>query len=133
VIASKINFTRKPADLLKFISEENLQTFYGGKDSWEYEYIEPVPGENAKLEEAEKRAEVDQQRNELIREFELETVEWASQGLGNKDDSAKEKADRRSDLGGQITSSYWKLDPYIRSVTYFHRQGLMKGAGEVTV
>lgn len=130
MIASKINFTRKPADLLKFISEENLPTFYGGKDQWEYEYIEPVPGENAKLDEAEQRAEIDQQRNELIREFELETVEWASQGLENKE--AKEKADRRSDLAGQITSSYWKLDPYIRSVTYCHRQGLIKETENVT-
>ncbi|KAJ2992244.1 hypothetical protein NUW58_g2230 [Xylaria curta] len=75
VVASKIHFTRKPADLLQFISEENLQTSFGGKDTWEYEYIEPVPGENARLEEVEKRAEIQQEQNKLIGEFEQKTID----------------------------------------------------------
>ncbi|KAI1810825.1 CRAL/TRIO domain-containing protein [Poronia punctata] len=129
VIASKINFTRKTADLLKFIPEENLQSFYGGKDKWEYEYIEPVPGENARLEEAEKREEIDKQRDVVIRDFERETVEWATKGLG--DTKEDEKADKRNDLAEQVTDSYWKLDPYIRSTTYFHRLGLMKRSEHV--
>ncbi|KAI0863421.1 CRAL/TRIO domain-containing protein [Xylaria cubensis] len=123
VIASKINFTRKPADLLQFISEENLHTSFGGKDTWEYEYIEPVKGENAKLEEAEKRTPIQQERNELIGEFELETAEWAC--LAADSATGKEKALRRTELVQQLSENYWKLDPYIRARTYYHRLGLM--------
>ncbi|KAI3318854.1 CRAL/TRIO domain-containing protein [Xylariaceae sp. AK1471] len=120
VIASKINFTRKSADLLRFISEENLQTSYGGKDSWEYEYIEPVPGENKRFDEVEKKAEIQGERDELVREFELQTVEWAS-----KESDAKDKASRRNELADQLSGNYWKLDPYIRARTYFHRVGMV--------
>ncbi|KAI0487505.1 CRAL/TRIO domain-containing protein [Xylaria cf. heliscus] len=123
VIASKINFTRKSADLLHFISEENLQTSFGGKDTWEYEYIEPAKGENAKLEEAEKRTEIQRERNELIGEFELETIEWAC--LAADSPAGKEKASRRAEVAHQLDGNYWKLDPYIRSRTYYHRLGLV--------
>ncbi|KAJ8116046.1 hypothetical protein ONZ43_g4525 [Nemania bipapillata] len=68
VIASKINFTRKPIDLLHFIPEESLQTYYGGKDAWEYEYVEPIPGENIKrVRERDDRMGIDS-RQQLRRE-----------------------------------------------------------------
>ncbi|KAI0436639.1 CRAL/TRIO domain-containing protein [Xylaria telfairii] len=122
IIASKINFTRKPADLLQFISKENLQTSFGGEDTWEYEYIEPVKGENAKLEEVEKRTQIQQERSELIGEFELETTEWACLVSGSP--AGKEKALRRIELAHQLSRNYWKLDPYIRARTYYHRLGI---------
>ncbi|KAI1749335.1 CRAL/TRIO domain-containing protein [Xylaria castorea] len=123
VIASKINFTRKPADLLQFISEENLQISFGGKDTWEYDYIEPVKGENAKLEEADKRTQIAQERDELIGEFELETIKWAC--LAADSPTEKEKTSRRTELVQQLGENYWKLDPYIRARTYYHRLGLV--------
>ncbi|KAI0903405.1 CRAL/TRIO domain-containing protein [Ustulina deusta] len=126
VIASKINFTRKSADLLQFISEENLQTSYGGKDTWEYEYVEPVEGENAKLTELEKRAEIQQERNELIGEFELQTIEWVS--LAADHSIEKEKTLRRSEVADRLSENYWKLDPYIRARTCFHRLGMVGGS-----
>ncbi len=126
VIASKINFTRKSADLLQFISEDNLQTSYGGKDTWEYEYVEPVEGENAKLTELEKRAEIQQERNELIGEFELQTIEWVS--LAADHSIEKEKTLRRSEVADRLSENYWKLDPYIRAKTCFHRLGMVGGS-----
>lgn len=122
VIASKINFTRKPADLVRFISEENLQTSFGGKDTWEYEYIEPVKGENAKLEDVGKRTQIQQQRNELIGKFELETAEWAC--LVADSPAGKEKASRRTEVAHRLSRNYWQLDPYIRARTYYHRLGI---------
>ncbi|KAI8948353.1 CRAL/TRIO domain-containing protein [Xylaria longipes] len=123
VIASKINFTRKPADLLQFISKQNLQTSFGGDDTWEYEYIEPVKGENAKLDEAEKRTEIQQERNELIGEFELETIEWACLTAGSP--AGEEKASQRTKIAHSLSGNYWKLDPYIRARTYYHRLGIV--------
>ncbi|GAW24533.1 hypothetical protein ANO14919_141200 [Xylariales sp. No.14919] len=125
VIASKIHFTRKPADLLQFISEESLQTSYGGTDTWEYEYVEPVAGENAKLAEAETRAEIQRERNELIDEFERETIEWAF--LAASGSIRKGKAARRNEVAGRLSGNYWKLDPYIRAKTYLHRLGMVAG------
>lgn len=129
VIASKINFTRRTADLLQFIPEENLQASYGGKDTWEYTYPEPVPGENVKLEEAEKRAKIQEERSELLRRFEQGTVEWAMQEPGSS--TARETNSRRSELAGELGLNYWKLDPYIRSRTYYHRVGVVTDTGEV--
>ncbi|KAI1432483.1 CRAL/TRIO domain-containing protein [Xylaria sp. CBS 124048] len=114
VIAAKIHFTRQPADLLQFIPAENLQTCYGGTDPWEYAYIEPVAGENARLDEAEKRAEIEAKREELIREFELETTAWAA-GKGD--------AKKRADVAGRLGANYRRLDPYIRARTLYHRTG----------
>ncbi|KAF2966596.1 hypothetical protein GQX73_g6975 [Xylaria multiplex] len=123
VIASKIHFTHKPTDLLKFIPAESVQTSYGGEDTWEYEYVEPVAGENARLDESEKRAEIQQERNELIAEFERETIAWAS--LVTASTAEIEKTSRRNEAADQLRGSYWKLDPYIRARTYFHRLGMI--------
>ncbi|KAI0536828.1 CRAL/TRIO domain-containing protein [Xylaria digitata] len=123
VIVSKIHFTRKPADLLQFIPAESLQTSYGGEDTWEYEYVEPVAGKNARLDESEKRAKIQQERNELIAEFERETIEWAS--LAAASTAEKEKPSRRNEVADQLGGNYWKLDPYIRARTYFHRLGMI--------
>ncbi|KAI0968928.1 CRAL/TRIO domain-containing protein, partial [Xylaria arbuscula] len=123
VIASKINFTRNSADLLKFISQENLQTSYGGNDTWEYEYVEPVEGENARLYESEKKAEIQRERDELIGDFELRTVEWAS--LEAESSAGKENSSLRTEAADHLTENYRKLDPYIRARTYFHRLGMV--------
>ncbi|KAI1129261.1 CRAL/TRIO domain-containing protein [Nemania abortiva] len=123
VIASKINFTRKPADLLQFIPEESLQTCFGGKDSWEYEYIEPVAYENVKLEDEDTRRQIEQEREELIHEFERETIAWASLPVGS---GPEEKTSRRIELVDQLNENYWRLDPYIRARTYYHRTGMAR-------
>ncbi|KAI0431747.1 CRAL/TRIO domain-containing protein [Xylaria sp. FL1042] len=126
VIASKIHFTRKSADLLQHISQENLQTSYGGEDTFEYQYIEPVEGENARLDESEKRAEIKKERDELTGEFEKCTIEWASLAANSPEE--KEKGSQRTQLADHLTNSYWKLDPYIRARTYFHRTGMIENS-----
>lgn len=129
VVASKVNFTRNTADLRRFIPEENLQAGYGGTDSWEYTYTDPVPGENARLGEQDGMAKIQEERNELIREFEQQTSEWAS--LDSESPTAKEKSLRRDELAGRLGVNYWKLDPYIRSRTYYHRVGVVDEDGKV--
>ncbi|KAI0403852.1 CRAL-TRIO domain-containing protein [Xylaria palmicola] len=122
VIASKINFTRRTADLLQFIPEEHVPARHGGKDAWEYAYVEPVPGENARLGEAEKRTEIQSERGQLISEFELETVEWVAADAAA--DAAGESAARRTEVAERLSENYWRLDPYIRAKTHIHRLGL---------
>ncbi|KAK4251301.1 CRAL-TRIO domain-containing protein [Corynascus novoguineensis] len=128
VIASKINFTSSSADLARFIAPEDLQTCYGGKDSWEYRYIEPVEGENDRLE-SEKKADVEAERDELVRRFEKLSVEWA--GLEGGSAEAKGKFEERRTLANQLSDGYWKLDPYIRARTYYDRAGVLSSTGVV--
>ncbi|KAK0643958.1 CRAL-TRIO domain-containing protein [Cercophora newfieldiana] len=122
VIVSKINFTTGNADLARFIAPENLQTCYGGSDAWEYRYIEHVEGENARMQ-SEKKDEMHAERNGLIQQFELLTVEWASFDPDSVE--GRRKAAERDDLAKQLGDSFWKLDPYVRARTYYHRAGVI--------
>ncbi|KAK6217784.1 hypothetical protein LQW54_003293 [Pestalotiopsis sp. IQ-011] len=129
VVASKINFTRRTRDLLKFIPQENLQTDYGGGDAWDYEYVEPEACDDERLEDVETRDEIQKERNELIMEFERETAQWAS--MGTDSNSISEKQSNRKDVADQIRQNYWKLDPYIRARTYHQRVGIVDEEGNV--
>lgn len=130
VVASKINFTRSKADMEKWISVENMQKCYGGTDSWEYKYVEPVPGENRRMtEEPEKRAKIAEERTGLVRDFFLDTVEWAAKDPESPE--AKETYTRRTKLADQLRTNYWVLDPYVRARAYYNRVGVVDEQGGV--
>ncbi|SPQ20404.1 495bc431-2511-4eb6-a2d8-20647a523157 [Thermothielavioides terrestris] len=128
VIASKINFTNSNADLARFIEQENLQSCYGGKDSWEYSYIEPVAGENERMQ-SEKKADVEAARAELVRQFEQLSVEWAS--LEPKSVASVQKVAERRHMAKKLAEAYWDLDPYIRARSYYDRAGVLGATGAV--
>ncbi|KAG7285949.1 hypothetical protein NEMBOFW57_008245 [Staphylotrichum longicolle] len=129
VIASKINFTSSNKDLARFIAQEDLQKCYGGKDHWDYKYIAPVEGENDKLM-SEKKEEIDAERRELIRQFEQLSLEWAKVKEPESVD-AKHKVTKRSELAEWLRETHWKLDPYVRARTYYHRVGVIDPVGAV--
>lgn len=128
VIASKIHFTSRNHDLARFIPQENLQKCYGGRDSWEYKYIEPVDGENGRMQ-SEKKDEIEAERSELIRQFERLSLEWASVKPGSVD--AIWRVTERSELAERLRESFWILDPYVRARTYYHRAGVIDALGAV--
>ena len=113
----------------QLISKDNLQACYGGDDTWDYKYVEPVPGENERLEQEEKRAKIQEERYELVREFEKKTVEWAALETESADTEVKRSG--RTDLVHQLQENYWRLDPYIRARTIYHRDGVVTEKGEV--
>lgn len=106
-----------------------MQKYYGGDDPWEYKYLEPVVGENAHMQDEEKRKEIQAERNELAAQFDQTTIEWMA--LDPKSDEAKEKASKRLELAKSLRENYWKLDPFIRARSYYHRAGVVGPAGEV--
>ncbi|KAK3313343.1 CRAL-TRIO domain-containing protein [Apodospora peruviana] len=130
VIASKINFTSSNSDMEKFISQENLQKCYGGKDTFEYKYIDPVEaaGEDRTKDE-EKKAKLQNEREELMRRFEGLTEEWAK--LDPDSAEGKQKDVERGDLARELRKSFWQLDPYVRARTYYHRAGVIGADGTV--
>jgi hypothetical protein len=132
VIASKINFTSSNSDMAKYITQENLQKSYGGQDSWEYNYIAPVAGEGVAGEgvtEAEKRGEIQAERDELMRKFEDLSAEWAK--LDPESADGRQKLADRADVAKQLGENFWKIDPYLRARTYYHRAGVIGSAGEI--
>ncbi|KAM0205685.1 hypothetical protein ACHAQI_008974 [Fusarium lateritium] len=129
VVASKIHFTSGTKGLLKFIPKANLQKSYGGEDPWEYKYIDPVPTENERMESEEKKTKIQIERQELIDQFEQFTVEWAT--LDQESEPSLEAKGKRDELAQLLELNYWKLDPYIRSSTYYHRTGVVNRQGGV--
>ncbi|KAK3361828.1 CRAL-TRIO domain-containing protein [Lasiosphaeria ovina] len=152
VIAAKINFTHGNGELARFIAPENLQRCYGGQDAWEYTYVAAADaGENDRMR-SEKKDAVRAERDVLVRRFEQLSAEWAGAGasatqedraappLADVNARAEAEADasrrklaaaRRDELAGQLRESFWKLDPYVRARTYYHRVGVIGPAGEV--
>lgn len=129
VIASKIVFTSGKSGLTKYIAPENLQKSYGGKDTWEYKYIEPVPGENDRLGDEDKRAIIQTERSNIVTEFEQATVSWTR--LTKDSAEAKEKNEERAEIAELLRQNYWKLDPYVRARTLYHRAGVICAGGVV--
>ncbi|KAF4450381.1 hypothetical protein F53441_6505 [Fusarium austroafricanum] len=128
VVASKIHFTKGTKGLLEFIPKANLQKSYGGEDPWEYKYVEPVPTENEKMS-SEKKTKIQNERQELIERFNYLTEDWI--GMNPDLDLGKEAHAKRDELIQLLQLNYWKLDPYVRSSTYYHRAGVVNRVGGV--
>ncbi|KAH8648681.1 CRAL-TRIO domain-containing protein [Xylariales sp. PMI_506] len=129
VIASKINFTRSTADMEEFISKENLQAEYGGKDDWTYSYVEPQAGENDCFQEEEKKAPIEAERAKIIDEYEAATISWAALEL--ESDAATEMAAKRAELAERLRVNYWQIDPFVRSRSFYDRTGILDREGVV--
>ncbi|CAG1999759.1 unnamed protein product [Fusarium graminearum] len=129
VVASKVHFTSGAKGLLKFIPKNNLQKSYGGDDPWEYKYVSPVPSENERMQSEEKKTKIQIEREELIDQFNRLTTEWITLNSGTE--AGEETSVRRDELAELLQLNYWKLDPYIRSSTYYHRVGVVNRVGGV--
>lgn len=126
VVASKVHFTKDASDLAEHIDKDKIPKELGGDEDFEYEYIEPVDGENAMLLDKAGRAEVQKERAGIVDEYERETLAW----INGQGDEAAHKA-RRSELAAELSKNYWRLDPYIRAKTLFDRNGVIGEDGEI--
>lgn len=81
------------------------------------------------MKEEEKRKQIQDERDDLAKQFDQTTIEWMA--LDPKSEEAKEKASKRLDLAKKLRENYWRIDPHIRAKTYYHRAGVVGPAGEV--
>lgn len=88
----------------------------------------PVEGENARMA-SEKRDEVRAERDVLVKRFEALTLDWANSDPASEE--GKKKAAERTAVAGLLSGSFWKLDPYVRARTYYHRVGVIDEQGKV--
>ncbi|KAF9180918.1 hypothetical protein BGZ49_004941 [Haplosporangium sp. Z 27] len=122
VVASKIRFCRSDKELVEIIDENHLPNKYdGGKDKYTYEYIAPQEGENDRLKDTATRDRIRDEWNAIASKFEAVTREWIE---CNKKEGSRPEAEieaERASLAKELRVTYFKLDPYIRSRTLYHR------------
>ncbi|KAG0331919.1 hypothetical protein BG004_001456 [Podila humilis] len=119
VVASKIVFTSTDADLLKYIPAEHLPASYeGGKDKFTYKYLAPVEGENDRMKDVATKEKLQGEWDSLAQQFEGKTKAWIVSEEGEKDRIGQD----RSEIAKNLRSQYYKLQPYIRARSQFHRK-----------
>ncbi|KAL4944867.1 hypothetical protein BDV06DRAFT_69371 [Aspergillus oleicola] len=131
VVAAKIQFTKNAADLEEFIPKSRIITELEGDEKWEYEYIEPQEGENAKLKDTAKRDELVSQRQELAKELQDSTVSWILASRKKEGESAKDVKQKRKDLIERLRAHYWQMDPYVRATSLYDRLNIIQGNGKI--
>lgn len=123
VVASKVHFAKDASELSEFVPMENIPTALGGKETFEWKYLEPQPGENQLIEDRSTRDSILEKREKLVEQYEEATRQWV---FGS--DSAK-SARERSELAKQLQANYWQLDPYVRAKTVYDRFGVLQPGG----
>ncbi|KAG6006036.1 hypothetical protein E4U54_000245 [Claviceps lovelessii] len=128
-LVSKIKFTYGRRDLERWIAPNQIITELGGDEDWAYEYEEPRPDENAKMNNTAMRDCLMEKRRAMALQFEELTREWVMNAqLGDK---AREVSGRRDVLVQELAENYWELDPYVRARSVYDRQGYFRRAGGV--
>jgi hypothetical protein len=130
VVAGKVHFTNTLDDLGAFIPQPSVIKELGGPMDWEYKYPEPVPGENAKMEDTLGKQRLEGDRADLARKYEEVVVEWITNAESSTPTSKPSDAvairARRDELASQLRSNYWTLDPYVRARSLYDRNGELK-------
>jgi hypothetical protein len=125
VVADKVHFTNTPKDLAEYIDSSLILKELGGPNPYEYEYEEPVEGENDKMKDEEAKKPLLQERKQLAQRYEEEVKEWT---LAEKDgvDKWSEFRKKRDEVAAELKANYWRLDPYIRARSVYDRNGEIK-------
>ncbi|KAF3059674.1 CRAL-TRIO domain-containing protein C3H8.02 [Daldinia childiae] len=128
VVAGKVHFTNTVKDLEEFVAKERLPDELEGTSGYTYKYVEPVPGENAKMKDLETKEKLLREREALYEDYESKTIEWI-----NETDATKRAAiySERNTIAKNLREQYWHLDPYIRSRSFFDRIGVIKPDGSL--
>lgn len=123
VVAAKVNFTNNTKDLEEFIEPGRIPRELGGKEDWEYKYVEPLEGENNKMKDTETRDKLLEGRDKLVHEFEGATLRWIITGGTSEGDAVKQE---RNELARRLREDYWNLDPYVRARSVYDRTGVLQ-------
>lgn len=77
-------------------------------------------------------------RKELVGEFEGATMDWclASGGGGGgngdrKEEEVQKVQEKRGKIAEDLGRQYWEVDPFVRAVSVYDREGVFEGGGKV--
>ncbi|KAL4907253.1 hypothetical protein BDW74DRAFT_148808 [Aspergillus multicolor] len=131
VIVSKVHFTNSVKDLGNFIDIDKIPKELGGKEDWAYEYIEPVEGENALMEDTATRDALQAERAKIGEDLLRETSKWIKAGGEHNKEEVKTLQNKRDELIEQLRVNYWKIDPYTRGRHMLDRTNVIQAGGKV--
>lgn len=120
VVASKIHFTKTPADLEKFVEKKYIPKDLGGDDDYAPKYVVPTKENSSKLPKDDKYEKLMAQREQLCLAFLESTLSWIN--AKSVEESTK-LLDIKIQLGAELAKNYLKLDPYVRNRGTFDRDG----------
>ncbi|KAL9121070.1 MAG: hypothetical protein Q9187_002375 [Circinaria calcarea] len=126
VVAGKVHFTKNVEELEQFIPRNHIIKELGGDEEWTFQYVEPLPKENIKMEDDATRARLLEERAATVKEFEATTQAWMQ---SSQSDSAL--MEKRNALAEKLKKGYWQLDPYLRARSLWDRTGVIKPDGSV--
>ncbi|KAF9347833.1 hypothetical protein BGX26_000713 [Mortierella sp. AD094] len=120
VVASKVHFTRNDKELAEYIDTAHLPVKFGGLDKYTFEYIPTVPGENDCMSDIETKERLIDEWKAIMWKFEALTREWiACKTEGARSEDVIEA--ERTQFAKELRIAFFKLDPYIRARTMYHR------------
>ncbi|PWY97904.1 hypothetical protein BCV70DRAFT_42950 [Testicularia cyperi] len=129
VVRDKIKFSSKAGDLADYVPLSKLRKGMGGTMDWEWDYIEPQPGENDIQNDKKSRDKVLAEHKKLTDEFEEVTRKWIQ---SSSDDDDKDSSYRREVLGKQIRLKVYQMSPFVRAKNVYQRSGILKDDGSFT-
>ncbi|ORX76711.1 CRAL/TRIO domain-containing protein [Basidiobolus meristosporus CBS 931.73] len=124
VVASKVQFLDKYEDLQKFIEPSMLLKQFGGQNPYEFKFVPPQPGENDIMNDTEAKNLAYEQWWKSVDQFEKITATRLAS-------PSPEVEQQREAAAKQLRADYFKLDPYIRARTVYHRVGILHNDGSV--
>ena len=127
VVAAKVHFTNNVPELEEYVDRSQIVKEMGGDDPYEYEYIPPVEGENKRLDDAETRNQLEEERAKMVAKFEELTAEW----IGGSSSDPAGIMSQRYDLAAKLRQGYWDLDPYVRARSLYDRIGVIQPGGKI--
>jgi hypothetical protein len=128
VVAGKVHFAKNIDELEKYIPRTQIPSELGGNEKWTYAYPEPVPGENAKMEDSATREALETERASTVSKYENTVLEWVQQGDAA---SLEDKRRERDGMAEELRKNYWMLDPYVRARTLYDRAGVLGSGGQL--
>ena len=123
VVASKVHFTKNVEELENYIERSHIIQELGGDDKWMYEYVEPRPDENERMNESATRERLLEERAAIVKDFEQLTQEWIKE--------PRRIEQKRNELAERLRSGYWQLDPYLRARSFYDRTRVIQEGGRI--
>ncbi|PKI82360.1 hypothetical protein MVES1_003511 [Malassezia vespertilionis] len=127
VVAAKIKFSTKADELEEYIPKSRFSKSMGGTLDWDWNYVEPVEGENDLLKETEICNQIKEELDVLVRKFEDTTREWV-----NTEGHSDELDYRRLVLTKQMRLKNFQLRPFTRATNIYQRVNVLRNDGTVT-
>ncbi len=127
VVRAKVAFTKNAKDVADRVPAERLIADLDGQVTTGFDFVEPREGENEKMNDKATKDKLWKKYMSLVDEFEDATRKQIdSDGRDQKNEN------KRDILIKKLRIAQFDLEPYIRGMTVYARDGTVDGQGKVT-